>query len=193
MENRKKVIHKDLWETRRKYLQTFHLFQSPISLHYATNAPEIKFVYVKSGSPTHSTLRAPKSQSAALCPDFNLEYFWPYRLNCSRSIFVLACIDKGVIVKTKMYTLWCIISGNSYDLAMVMMAMIGVWRLPIPLWPFILQGKEPAIFVPRRKLYFAGFWKISEMIDINYWVCAGHNNVTCLALEWFMYIYWIWS
>ena len=151
------------------------------------------FAYVKSGSPTHLTLGAPKSQSVALCPDFNLEYFWPYRLNCSRSIFVLACIDKGVIVKTKMYTLWCIISGNSYDLAMVMMAMIGVWRFPIPLWPFILQGKEPAIFVPRRKVYFAGFWKISEMIDINYWVCAGHNNVTCLALEWFMYIYWIWS
>ena len=150
-------------------------------------------VDVKSGSPNHLTLGAPKSQSVALCPDLNLEYFWPCRPNCSRSIFVLACIDKGVIEKTKMYTLWCMISGNSYDLAMVMMAMIGVWRFPIPLWPFILQGKEPAIFVPRRKVYFAGFWKISEMIDINYWVCAGHNNVTCLALEWFMYIYWIWS
>ena len=62
-------------------------------------------VDVKSGLPNHLTLSAPKSQSVALCPDLNLEYFWPCRPNCSRSIFVLACIDKGVIEKTKMYTL----------------------------------------------------------------------------------------
>ena len=81
------------------------------------------------------------------------------------NFFVLACVDKGVIVKTERYTLWCITSGNSYYLAMVMMAMICVWRFPIPLWPFNLQGKEPAFFIPRREGVFCLFFFLNLRND----------------------------